>query len=303
MGQAVGQGRDLRLALGYERLRPGELLGGVASALRVDEDPLALTEIVREAPQAIHLSRGVGGGSAHEVRGHPTAADVDRGDHLQLALDHEPQAEPVRVADHGIGERVVDDAGVPAQDEHRPGSRVLESLDLEREAEQDPHTLQVAARPVDPQVVDEPPAPERAAAEGPAGDQVDRASPAIPLSSPNRNHHAMHTRRTAIHGLRRTSHSTRSTSAAAGSTRGKAMVSTTNATPSVAIPFARRTNRGPRDRRPGTAGPESPASHACPRAYPGIGRRGHAWASTLMTTPCGSRTKKRRTPQGSSTGP
>ena len=30
---------------------------------------------------------------------------------------------------------------------------------------------------------------------------------------------------------------------------------------------------------------------------------GHPWASTLITTPCGSRTKKRRTPQGSSTGP
>ena len=27
------------------------------------------------------------------------------------------------------------------------------------------------------------------------------------------------------------------------------------------------------------------------------------WASTLITTPCGSRTKKRRTPHGSSTGP
>ena len=33
------------------------------------------------------------------------------------------------------------------------------------------------------------------------------------------------------------------------------------------------------------------------------GRVIYPWASTLMTTPCGSRTKKRRTPQGSSTGP
>jgi hypothetical protein len=29
----------------------------------------------------------------------------------------------------------------------------------------------------------------------------------------------------------------------------------------------------------------------------------YSWASTLITTPCGSRTKKRRTPHGSSTGP
>ena len=32
-------------------------------------------------------------------------------------------------------------------------------------------------------------------------------------------------------------------------------------------------------------------------------RGDYPWASTLITTPCGSRTKKRRTPQGCSTGP
>ena len=50
--QAVGQRRDLRLALGDQLLRAGELLGRVARALGVDEDALALAEVVRQAAQA-----------------------------------------------------------------------------------------------------------------------------------------------------------------------------------------------------------------------------------------------------------
>ena len=55
---------------------------------------------------------------------------------------------------------------------------------------------------------------------------------------------------------------------------------------------------------PGTSSRPAPAIHL--DSYPGadVGvATSHSWASTLITTPFGSRTKKRRTPQGSSTGP
>ncbi len=168
-----GQRCDLRLALGDQRLRTSELLVGVAGALRVDEDALALAEVERQPPQAGHLTGRVGRRAPHEVGGHPAPADVDGRKHLELVLDHEPQAEPVRVADHGIGQGVVDDARVADEDEHRAGGRHLEALDLEGQPEEHADALQVAARPVDAQVVDEAPAPQGAPAERPAGDHAD----------------------------------------------------------------------------------------------------------------------------------
>ena len=64
--------------------------------------------------------------------------------------------------------------------------------------------------------------------------------------------------------------------------------------------------------RPGDRQEHHPSTRRNPHPHP-PGRRGalrhgattrsYSWASTLITTPCGSRTKKRRTPQGSSTGP
>src|SRR3712207_7523647 len=48
--------------------------------------------------------------AAHEVRRAPAPADVDDREHLELALEHEPQAEAVLAADDGVGQRVVDDA-------------------------------------------------------------------------------------------------------------------------------------------------------------------------------------------------
>ena len=64
--------------------------------------------------------------------------------------------------------------------------------------------------------------------------------PAMPRSSPNKNHHNMATSRTPIHGLRLTTHSTRSTATAAASSSGSVSVTTTKAVVSITMPRARR---------------------------------------------------------------
>ncbi len=69
------------------------------------------------------------------------------GQHLQLALDHEAKADPVRAADDHVGQRVVDDARVANQHQHGPRPGELEVLDLEVQVEQRADARQVAPEP------------------------------------------------------------------------------------------------------------------------------------------------------------
>ena len=142
--------------------------GVCARSLRVDEDALVAPHVARERAQRGDLARGVRRRAPHVVGGHPAAADVDGGQRLELALDHEPQPHPVLGADDDVGQHVVDDAGVAHHDQHRSRARLIEALDLEAQAEEHADPAQVAAGPVDSQVVEPAPAAQRAAAERPA---------------------------------------------------------------------------------------------------------------------------------------
>ena len=86
-------------------------------------------EVDAPAWPVLELAYRVARAAAHEVRRHPAPADVDRRDHLQLALEHEAQPEPVGATDDRVGHRVVDDARVAHEDSTGPGaaSRVPDS--------------------------------------------------------------------------------------------------------------------------------------------------------------------------------
>ena len=103
--------------------------------------------LTRQRAHPLELRRGVARRAAHEQRRHPAPADVDRRQHLQLALDDEAKAEPVGAADDHVGQRVVDDARMADHHEDRSRAGQLEAFDLEAQTEQRADARQVAAEP------------------------------------------------------------------------------------------------------------------------------------------------------------
>ena len=217
--------RDRGLALGDDLLRARELLGGAARALGVDQDAVIGAEVLGQRRQLRELCAWVTGRAPDEQRRHPAAADVDRRQDPQLALDHEPEPDSVRAADDHVGERVVDDARVADHHEHRAGAGVLEPVELEAQSEQ---RRRPATWLPSHWCLSSNTSRRRRRVSRPRQTIWIASSPARPYSSPARNHHSIAISRTAIHGLRLRAHTTKSTTPATTSATGNRTVSRTN---------------------------------------------------------------------------